>query len=61
MSKRDKGRLSPFVPLLISSLDSPAWQATSHGAKALYVSLKQWSRRMLHRGEAGWGRRMCHN
>jgi hypothetical protein len=41
MSKRDKGRLPPFVPLLVSSLDSPAWQATSHGAKALYVSLKR--------------------
>ena len=41
MSKRDKGRLPPFVPLLIASLDSPAWKATSHGAKALYVSLRR--------------------
>jgi hypothetical protein len=36
MSKsKDKGRLSPFVPLLISTLDSPAWKALSHGARSL--------------------------
>jgi hypothetical protein len=42
MSKRkDKGRLAPFVPLLISTIDSPTWRATSHGAKSLYVALKR--------------------
>ena len=40
MSKKDKGRLAPFVPLLIATIKTPAWLATSHGAKALYVSLK---------------------
>ena len=30
----------PFVPLLKDTLASPAWRAMSHGAKALYVSLK---------------------
>jgi hypothetical protein len=29
------------VPLLVSTLDSPAWRSLSHGAKALYVSLKR--------------------
>lgn len=38
---QDKGHLSPFVPLLISTLDAPAWRALSHGAKALYVALKR--------------------
>jgi len=33
--------LGQFVPLLISTLDSPAWKALSHGAKALYVALKR--------------------
>ena len=41
MTKRDKGRLAPFVPLLITTLDSPAWKAMSHGAKSLYVALKR--------------------
>lgn len=41
MGKPDKGRLPPFVPLLISTLDAPAWKATSHGAKALYVALRR--------------------
>ena len=36
-----KNRLPPFVPLLVSTLDSPAWKATSHGSKALYVALKR--------------------
>jgi len=31
----------PFVPLLITTLDSPAWRALSHGAKALYVAIKR--------------------
>lgn len=38
----DKGRISgPFVPLLTSTLDSPAWRAMSHGARSLYTALKR--------------------
>jgi hypothetical protein len=44
MSKRDrghdKGRLPQFVPLLTDTLKSPAWLATSHGARSLYVALR---------------------
>jgi hypothetical protein len=46
MTKRseDKGRLPPFVPLDKEVMDSPAWRATSHGARNLYISLKRrWS------------------
>jgi hypothetical protein len=39
--KHDKGRLPPFLPLLLSTLDSAAWRATSHGARSLYVALKR--------------------
>jgi hypothetical protein len=39
--QRKHGRLPPFVPLLIDTLDSPAWRALSHGAKALYVCLRR--------------------
>ena len=35
MSKHGKNRLPPFVPLLISTMDSRAWQALSHGARSL--------------------------
>jgi len=38
---KDKNRLPPFVPLLIGTLDSPAWKALSHGAKVLYIALKR--------------------
>jgi hypothetical protein len=42
MSRRaDKGKLPPFVPLLKDTLASPAWRAMSHGARSLYVALKQ--------------------
>jgi len=41
MSKQDKGRLRPFVPLLIDTLDTAAWRSLSHGARSLYVSLKR--------------------
>jgi hypothetical protein len=34
-------RLSPFVPLLIETIDSLAWRATSHGSKALYIGLRR--------------------
>jgi hypothetical protein len=39
--RREKGRLPPFVPLLIATLDTPAWRAMSHGARSLYVALKR--------------------
>ena len=32
MKRKDKGRLPPFVPLLISTIDSPAWRAMSQSA-----------------------------
>jgi hypothetical protein len=38
---RHKNRLPPFVPLLIGTLDSPAWRAMSHGAQILYVALRR--------------------
>jgi hypothetical protein len=42
MSRRkDKGRLAPFVPLDLEVMSSPAWQATSFGARWLYVHLKR--------------------
>ncbi len=40
MSRRDKGRLPDFVPLIKSTLKTPAWRAMSHGARSLYVALK---------------------
>ncbi len=41
MKHRDKGRLSPFVPLLKETLASPAWRAMSPSARLLYIALKQ--------------------
>jgi hypothetical protein len=42
VNKKTKNKIDGlFVPLLLSTLDSPAWQAMSHGAKALYVALKR--------------------
>jgi hypothetical protein len=38
---RHKNRLPPFVPLLIGTLDAPAWRAISHGAQILYVALRR--------------------
>jgi hypothetical protein len=49
MSKKDKGRLPPFVPLLLSTLDSRAWRELSHGAQALYVALKKQVRKGRNR------------
>jgi hypothetical protein len=40
MSKRHKGRLPPFVPLIKETMKTPAWIAMSLGAKMLYVHLK---------------------
>lgn len=39
--KLRKNRLPPFVPLLIDTLDAPAWRAMSHGAQMLYVALRR--------------------
>jgi hypothetical protein len=36
-----KNRLPPFVPMLIATIDSPAWKALSHGARSLYLALKR--------------------
>jgi hypothetical protein len=36
-----KHRLPPFAPLLIDTLDAPAWRSLSHGARSLYVSLRR--------------------
>lgn len=41
MSKKDKGRLPQFVPLLHATMDFTAWRELSHGAQALYVALKR--------------------
>jgi hypothetical protein len=44
MSKRkhkDKGRLPPFVPLHISTMETPAWKALSMGARVLYAQIKR--------------------
>ena len=30
-----------FVPLLISTIDLPAWREMSHGARSLYLALKR--------------------
>jgi len=38
---RQRNRLPPFVPLLLTTLDEPAWRAMSHGAQMLYVTLKR--------------------
>jgi hypothetical protein len=49
MSKRERReRLSPFVPLLKSTLASPAWLAMSHGARSLYVALKAFYNQNIH-------------
>jgi hypothetical protein len=37
---KDKGRLAPFMPLLLETMRSPAWRAMSTGARCLYMALK---------------------
>ena len=39
--KHTKERLPPFVPLLVGTMDAPAWRAMSHGAKVLFIALKR--------------------
>jgi hypothetical protein len=42
MSRSKHGKIDgQFVPLLHATLDCPAWKATSHGARSLYVALKR--------------------
>jgi hypothetical protein len=42
--KRRKGHLPPFVPLIRTTLASPAWKQLSYGARALYVVLRSYLR-----------------
>jgi hypothetical protein len=44
MSKRRKGKLPPFVPLIRTTLASPAWKALSYGSQSLYVVLRSYLR-----------------
>ena len=41
MSKKDKGRLPQFVPLLHLTIKTPAWLAMSHGAKGALHRLEK--------------------
>src|SRR5262245_63772963 len=41
MSRKDKGRLPPFVPLLHEMMACPAYIAASPGARCLYQALKR--------------------
>jgi hypothetical protein len=42
MSRSKHGKIDgQFVPVLATTLDSPAWKAMSHGAKVLFVNLKR--------------------
>jgi hypothetical protein len=52
LSKRkDKGRLPPFVPVDLEVMNSPAWKATSFGARWLYMHLKRrWSFKQRNNG-----------
>ena len=38
--KRDKGKFPPFIAVLRYTFKSPAWKATSVGARAMFVTLK---------------------
>ena len=54
MGKRNynKGRIEgPFTPLLISTMDAPAWRQLSHGAVRLYISLR---RRVPNQRNTAW-------
>ena len=42
MKKKTRNKIDGlFVPLLLATIDSPAWRAMSHGARSLYVALKR--------------------
>src|SRR4051794_25543835 len=36
-----KPRLPPFVPLLLGTMDAPAWRMLSPSARCLYITLKR--------------------
>jgi hypothetical protein len=38
---KDKGRLPPFVPLHIATMETPAWKNLSMGARILYAQIKR--------------------
>jgi DNA-binding transcriptional MocR family regulator len=40
-----KQKLSPFVPMYVATMESPAWLAMSPGARLLYLALKKRYRR----------------
>jgi hypothetical protein len=42
--RRTKGKLPPFVPVIRTTLASPAWKQLSFGARALYVVLRSYLR-----------------
>jgi hypothetical protein len=46
--RHQKDWLPPFVPVLIDTLDQPAWRAMGHGARMLYISLKRRYSHKLH-------------
>jgi hypothetical protein len=51
MKHKDKGRLRPFVPVDLEMMNSPAWRATSFGARWLYAHLKRrWSFKQKNNG-----------
>src|SRR6516225_1406794 len=50
-ARKDKGRLPPFVPVDLEMMNSPAWRATSFGARWLYMHLKRrWSFKQKNNG-----------
>jgi len=42
--KRHKGKLPPFVPVIRTTMASPAWKALSYGARCLYIVLRSYLR-----------------
>src|SRR6516164_9984192 len=51
MKNAYKGSLPPFVPVDKEMMDCPAWRATSHGARLLYIYLKrQWNSKRRNNG-----------
>src|SRR5262245_11149340 len=42
--KNRKGKLPPFVPVIRTTIASPAWKATSYGARCLYIVLRSYLR-----------------
>ena len=43
-ARKHKGKLPPFVPLIRTTLASPAWKQLSFGARSLYVVLRSYLR-----------------